>query len=264
MKIDVTLDDLRVRLSLVERIIKETDEKLALMPDGNLRIQHQGKSVTYYCARDNNGDRNGYIITDPGIISSLAQKSYLRKIRRSADQERKLILQLLKRYPDIKSEEVYSSLTDDRRSLVKPLVISDEEYARRWLEQPYKRKGFEDGAPLFTTIKGERVRSKAEVMIADRLFANNIPYRYECPVTVGNRVFHPDFTVLKVHTREVFYWEHCGAMDNQNYSDYAVDRFNKYAGNGILIGKNLIATFETGNCPLNSKTVDALIITHFK
>lgn len=264
MKIDKTLDDLKARLSFIERVIKEADEKLAGMPDGNLRIQRQGNSVTYYCARQSKGDRNGFIITDPAVINLLAGKSYYLKVKRSAEKEKRLITRMLNAYPRSKPEEIYKDLTEDRKNLIKPLALSDEEYAKRWLDQPYVRKGFEEGDPFFTSIKGERVRSKAEVMIADRLYANNVPYKYECPLMVGNRLFHPDFTVLKVRTREVFYWEHCGAMDKQNYSDYAVNRFNKYSRNGIVIGKNLIATFETGNCPLDSETVDQLINTHFK
>ncbi|MEE3440399.1 MAG: hypothetical protein VZR07_10670, partial [Ruminococcus sp.] len=52
----------------------------------------------------------------------------------------------------------------------------------------------------FETQRGEIVRSKSEVIIADALYYANIPYHYEKPIKVGDRVIYPDFTVLNVKT----------------------------------------------------------------
>ena len=263
MKTDKALQDLKNRLDFIDQILDYTDKQLAGLPAGNLRIQHHGNSLTYYCARSVNGDVNGYIITDQKLIMDLARKSYLRKIRQTALQEQKTIRQTLKNYPKIQIEDIYEGLRDDRKILIKPVALSDEEYVKQWLDKPYKKKGFKEGAPNFFTLKGERVRSKAETMIADRLNYYNIPYKYECPLLVDSEVMHPDFTVLRVRDRKVFYWEHCGMMDKEDYADYAVDRFNKYAKEGIILGKNLFATFETGRHPMDTGAVDKMIKAHF-
>lgn len=47
----------------------------------------------------------------------------------------------------------------------------------------------------YTTISGHKVRSKSEVIIANALYINQIPYRYECAVQIDNMVFYPDFTI---------------------------------------------------------------------
>ena len=264
MIINSTLKDLRCRLDYVARVIDYVNKKLVDMPAGSLKIKRQGNSVSYYCAISTKGIKNVITIKDAQLISALAQKSYLLKIKRSAEREYSLIRNLLDYYPDTIVEDIYDGLREDRKKLITPVAISDEEYARQWQEKSYKRKPFEEGDPNFLTLKGERVRSKSEQIIADRLNYNGIPYRYECPIRVGNRTFHPDFTVLRKRDRREFYWEHCGAMDRQNYSDYAVNRFNIYADNDILLGRDLFATFETGNCPLDTATVDKLINAHFK
>ena len=264
MKIDITLQDLNNRLSFVDQVLDYADKQLAQMPGGNLRIQHQGKSFTYYNSRTVKGDANGHIITDRKLISDLAQKRYLRKVRQSAMMEKEAIRQLLDNYPQMQIENIYDSFSEDRKNLIKPVALSDEKFTKQWLDKPYKKKGFREGDPNFLTLNGERVRSKAEAMMADRLKFYNIPYKYECPIVVDGEVFHPDFTVLRVRDRKVFYWEHCGLMDKEDYANYAVSKFNKYAKEGIILGKNLFATFETGRCPMDTGAIDSLINAHFK
>ncbi len=60
----------------------------------------------------------------------------------------------------------------------------------------------------YRTEKGELVRSKSEMNIANALFRTEIPYKYECPLTLNDgRVIYPDFTVLDVYNRRLVCWE---------------------------------------------------------
>lgn len=264
MKIEKTLKDLQSRLDYLDRVISYVDDKLNEMPEGNLKIKRQGNAVSYYCAKPAENDHNGYPLNDRNLIRSLAQKSYLRKIRRSAEQESNKIRRFLSGYPETFMENVYSGLSDDRKRLASPVALADQEYMQKWLEEPFVPKGFEDGDPVFVTLNDERVRSKSEQIIADRLKYYGIPYKYECPLQVGKILMHPDFTILRMSDRRQLYWEHCGAMDKKEYSDYAVDRFNKYSRAGIIPGKDLFATFETQMHPLVTQVADQFINAHFK
>ncbi len=268
MKIDKTLQDLQSRLNYVNQVVDYAEKQLKKSPPGRLRIQRQGQSLTYYCAGEIKGDKdhNGRRLdaSDKQIISDLAQKSYLRKVRQSALEEQRAIRKILDNYPKLQFENIYKDLRDDRKTLIRPVALSDEEYERQWLGKPYDKKGFSEGDPNFVTLKGERVRSKSEQIIADRLTYHNIPYKYECPIRLDIGVFHPDFTVLRLRDRKEIYWEHCGAMDKQSYADYAVNRFNVYARNNIILGKDLVATFETGMFPLDTEILDKFILAHFK
>lgn len=118
--------------------------------------------------------------------------------------------------------------------------------------------------PVYETINGERVRSKSEQLIADRLYFNGIPYIYEFPLIIGDMTFHPDFTILRMSDRRVLYYEHLGRMDDPGYSNKNTRRINIYSNNGIIMGDNLFISMETSLHPLDIRTVDRLIKTNFR
>ena len=61
----------------------------------------------------------------------------------------------------------------------------------------------------YSTEKGELVRSKSELLIADMYYSLGIPYKYEAGVKLrGGIVRYPDFTLLRVRDRKEFYHEH--------------------------------------------------------
>ena len=121
------------------------------------------------------------------------------------------------RYDENALLKLTSNLHPSRRKLIDPLVLSDEEYVNRWIGMPYEKKPFEEGLAMIYTNRGERVRSKSEKIIADQLLKEGIPYRYECPIQLGQTIIYPDFTVLNKKTHKEFYLEHFGMMDDQNY-----------------------------------------------
>ena len=50
-----------------------------------------------------------------------------------------------------------------------PVREADEEFIANWEKVQYQGKTFDDMAPELFTAKGERVRSKSELIIADIL-----------------------------------------------------------------------------------------------
>ena len=71
--------------------------------------------------------------------------------------------------------------------------------------------------------------------------------------------FHADFLCLNLRTRQEFYWEHCGKMDDPEYSSNLTARISEYLKKGIIPGKNLILSMETADIPLNTKDVERMI-----
>ena len=53
-------------------------------------------------------------------------------------------------------------------------------------------------------------------------------------------------------------------MDNPEYAESAIKKIETYGKNGIFLGKNLIATFESKNNPLNIKMINLLIEQNLK
>ena len=75
----------------------------------------------------------------------------------------------------------------------------------------------EDGL-IHRTESGDLVRSKSEVIIADKLFARGVDYAYEQPLTLPNgRTRYPDFTIVDPARGMTFYWEHLGLLDDPEY-----------------------------------------------
>ena len=177
----------------------------------------------------------------------------------------KAIKSLLANYHPEAIDEAYTKLHPGRRALVIPVREPDEEYIAAWLHHPYTGKPFEINSPEYYTASGARVRSKSEVIIADALARANIPYRYEYPTSIkGWGTLYPDFTCLDIRTREEIIWEHFGLMGDPDYAENAVQKITHYAASGYVLGKNLIATFESSTTPLSVKQAQGCIDALFK
>ncbi|MBR1796661.1 MAG: hypothetical protein IJ757_01395 [Clostridiales bacterium] len=253
------------RYDFICELINSIEQQISRLPEGKLRIQKQAKKVYYFNVQD--GSRgNGVLIRpeDKRLAKSLAQKTYLKKLLNVARYEQQHLKRFLDYYPKHTVEDVYYLQSKERQYLIKPIALSDDDYKEQWLNQPYKPKGFKEGLPVYLTNKGLRVRSKSEQIIAERLDINNIPYKYECPLVIGDVVFHPDFKILRMRDRKEIYYEHLGMMDDPDYARNNVFKLNTYALNGILPGDNLFTTMETRSAPLDTRILDRLIETQFK
>ena len=107
------------------------------------------------------------------------------------------------------------------------------------------------------------MRSKSEKIIADYYDRRGIPYRYEYPLALkdGRRLItrHPDFTVLNPRTRQVFYHEHFGRMDDPGYVMKMLERLDLYQSNGLYPGEKLLMTFESSSRPLAMPQLEQMI-----
>lgn len=108
------------------------------------------------------------------------------------------------------------------------------------------------------TVRGELVRSKSEVIIANALHYNNLEYVYEPELVLEGKVKRPDFKVIDDDTGEVWYWEHCGMMNNPKYRKRWEEKKAFYKKNGIEESKNLIVTYDE-NGTLDSQKVNQII-----
>lgn len=258
-------DNLINRQRYLSKIIDALTQRLSVMPCGKLRIDNNYNKTYYYLVQD--GETGNGIKIDPQdfkLITSLAQKAYYQKVLKSAQVEKNSIERFLSRYPNITFEDIPDSLTPDRRRLISPIVLPDEEYKQRWLQEAYEPMGFDEGDPYYQTQKGLRVRSKSEMLIAERLDAKGIPYKYEYPVELQYRTVHPDFKILRLSDRKELYYEHLGKMDDPAYAQKNVKKLREYALNGYTIGDNLFLTMETSVTPLDMRVVDKMIDEHFR
>ena len=260
MAVDIR-KDLETRYELLSRSINDIEKKIRLFPEGWVSIRSRNDRYYYYLSGYNSDDK---YLKDKEQIDTLLQKDYLKKVLRQAKRELSAIEKMSKLYPSTLAEDVFEQLSEGRKSHIKPINVYDDAYAQKWMEAPYKRKPFKKDMPEFYTTKGERVRSKSEIIIADRLRANGIPYRYECPLKVGKKIIHPDFTILRMSDRKILYHEHCGKMDDPKYIEDMLTRGKDYSLEDILLGDRLFYTFESDTTPLDVAMLDMLIKKHYR
>ena len=265
---------LEKRLAELQNLLftkKKTYEKA---PQGRIRISQNGGHPEYYLVTERGSLRGKYLPhSQKTLARQLAQKDYDARLIKLLQKEISALQNYMKQTCNGRAiPELYDSLCPARRSLITPAILTNEQYAARWQDVSWTGRPFASDAPYICTARGERVRSKSEVIIADTLFRYNIPYRYEFPITLkrsnsddirrdlGRSItLYPDFLCLNTRTRTEFYWEHFGLMDSTEYSNNAAGKLRLYTENGILSGRNLIITMETQTEPPSIKALEKLI-----
>lgn len=69
---------------------------------------------------------------------------------------------------------------------------------------------------IYSTQKGDMVRSKSEVIIANQLYHNGLKYTYEKDLEYAGGKLRPDFTVVTPNGK-IIYWEHLGLLGTEEY-----------------------------------------------
>lgn len=265
---------LEKRLVELQNLLFTKKKSYEKAPKGRIRISQNGGHPEYYLVTERGSLRGKYLPhSQKTLARQLAQKDYDARLIKLLQKEISALQNYMKQTSKGRAiSELYDSLCPARRSLITPAILTNEQYAARWQDVSWTGRPFASDAPYICTARGERVRSKSEVIIADTLFRYNIPYRYEFPITLkrinsadirrdfGRSVtLYPDFLCLNTRTRTEFYWEHFGLMDDPAYSNNAAGKLRLYTENGILSGRNLIITMETQTEPPSIKALEKLI-----
>lgn len=254
-------DAIKDRISSLDLLISRLRESLASRPAGKLYFSSQrGKTRFYHSV---SGKRRYYIgVDDKELLKKLSQKEYEQKRLEYALEEKSQLQKLLKTLPPSDPDIVLESIDERIRKYVKPDLSEDEAFARRWLDTEFEQH-WKTEYHRIETLRKDLVISKSEALIADRLFSEGVPYRYEQILRLGRgfkqMVFYPDFTILNKRTRKLFYWEHLGILGDRNYCQDNLTKLDTYARYGIIQGKNLILTYESEGKTLSMAYVMKMI-----
>lgn len=245
----------------LDTVITKIKRNRRKVPEGKIRIISTRGRTQYYLLSEKDKRVGTYIRKkDEDIAYAIAQKEYDQRVLEHAQEEKQRIIKFRKSILPIQIENIYPSINDARKPLIRPFRLTDDEYVSKWLSLQYEGLPFKENAPEFYSNKGERMRSKSEVIIANALAAHNVPYLYECPVELEDLgIVYPDFRILNVRKRKELFWEHFGLIDDREYRDDALVKIEKYHQSGFCQGDNFIYTMETIRKPLNVKYVELLI-----
>lgn len=106
-----------------------------------------------------------------------------------------------------------------------PVEVLVEERRKCFLEAGLIHR-CEDGTTL--------VRSKSELVIADKLFHRKVEFAYEQELQLDDGIVYPDFTISNPATGETYYWEHLGMLGDPVYAGRWEKKLARYRKNDIL------------------------------
>ena len=254
------------------RMIEErtqTDQQLAetlkrllqTCPAGRIQVTTAKGYPRYYWIKG--GQRKYLRKEDLATAKELMQKSYYKDLLDGTNKELKLLHFFLDRFDPQALNRIYEEMHEVRKRFVEPLILSDDQYARQWLEEQRQKAAERPNRfPLsenYQTLNGEFVRSKSEKIILDLLKYNNVLYVYEAPLVLTDGLVYPDITALNVRLRKTMYWEHFGMMDDPDYANDALQKTDRYERSGYFIGDQLIVSMESSKHPLGMKSIERLI-----
>ena len=244
--------ELEKRRRYLKNLISELKSWLKKCPNWSLRIS----KGSYYVVKKRK-DTTGTKTKDFKLIRILATRQYYRRVLKHAQVELKQIDKYLK----IKQiSTVFSDLREDRKKLVSPLETTVSEKVANWLKQRDVSLPIKNGQYGVRTKRGDFVRSKAEMKIADALYESNIPYKMDVEFCVDNFIsYWVDFQIINPNTGEIFYWEHLGMMDNPEYVSKNIKKLDFYASKGLYPCNNLILTFENNEYKLDERHIHRII-----
>ena len=246
------------RIHILERVIQGIERELPNMPEGRLNISKNPYARQFYQVLPSDAAaRRVYLhANEKELVRQLGQKDYLLELLKTSKRELDSIRAFLKQNLLFSSDQVYQNLNEARQSLVRPILVDNDTYADMWQKQPYEpNPGFPEHL-IYSTKRGELVRSKAESIFADMYFEMGIPYKYDYPIKLANKkTKYVDFALLNIWTRQTFYHEHLGRLDDPGYLLDNMQKLDQYREVGIFVGKNLILTHEIDGSPLNMKVI---------
>ena len=119
---------------------------------------------------------------------------------------------------------------------------------------------------IHRTRRGEPVRSKSEVIIADNLLSKSIEYTYERKLVGSDGMTrYPDFTI-EDESGVLYYWEHLGMLHEESYRKQWERKLEWYRSQGILPYEEgggekgmLIVTRDTEKGGISSEQIKKLI-----
>lgn len=241
-------------------IIKEDKNPQEGRIEGSVKAIKHGESYQYYLKGPKDAKYVYVKAIDREAVRKIVQMEYDKKVINAAEKEYKILTSLLNNYKEVTAEKIYESMAKGKQKLIVPVKLTDAEYIKKWREMEYEPLGFRENSPEYYSSRGERMRSKSEVIIANLLDKLNVEYKYEKPLKLRNiGIVHPDFTLLDVKARKEIFLEHLGMLDDQAYRNNAILKIRDYENSGFYVGDRLIVTEESVNCPIDVKNVERKI-----
>lgn len=249
---------------ILSKLISRFEREVKYLPEGGLcRKVIKGKPYLYHCTESETGTFvQSYISNeDNELKNALKRKRFIQCSLPYLRNNIKIIDAFLKKYRPYSPSEIIESLPKAYEGLDYCINYYDigENESSLWSKEDYVRNELYPDGKIHGTINGLKVRSKSEAIIAGLLEVNSIPFRYEAALYLGEKVYYPDFTILRPRDNKILYWEHFGMADDEEYSFSMNKKMTIYRKHGIVPWNQLITTYEVEKGSSDAQDIQSII-----
>ena len=255
-------EQIKTILNEVERTRSELEQELAALPEGELFIvRHENGEC--YCERlpkkgNRKKERRFGITGDKEKTRALVRKKYVKKAVKIAEKDIEVLTKALDNYTPFDEQSI---MTDFSRQhpRVAGYIYRDASELEEWAKNYERQKDFYDEDLTSVAGDGTLMRSRGEIVIAEKLRHYDIPYRYEASLGIPDLPYVPDFTIKRPRDGKIFYWEHFGDVNDREYmrrNDIKLDRYKEY---NIVPWDNLIITYDFRENGVNVPLIEGMI-----
>lgn len=250
-------------LAFYEKQLQKANKAFEACPNGRIaQVKRNGKQ-TFFQVDNVNGKRiRKSINKDVCKLSLLVQKEYLKEECKILENDVIALKKFLDKYEEPFYYNIVKKLPERIANLPKEYLFMAFQKSD-WQAQPYKQSTYMPEKKIHTTSHGLKVRSKSELLIAEKLYEHDIPFRYEQILTIKGTEFPPDFTI-RTDDDKIIYWEHCGLTNNKKYMSHHKWKMDIYEEAGIVPWKNLIVTYDSENGMLDLGIIESEIVNKVK
>lgn len=254
---------LQLKSQQLNEQIHELQNKLQTLPSGKL-VCCDNRDGTYKWYHSD-GHTKVYIPKkNRHLAEQLATKKYLTlQLEELLDEKKSIDFYLKHRHTPPDKATLLITEHPEYANLLAPYFTPTSQELKDWASKPFEHNPQFPEHLIHKSSSGHLVRSKSETLIDTLLYINQIPFRYESALYLGETVFYPDFTIRHPKTGETYYWEHFGLMDDAKYAKNSALKLQVYSAHGIIPTIHLITTYETKDHPLSSDFVEKIIQHYF-
>lgn len=238
------------------------EQGLSKCPDGMLvKEYHRGKIYLIHEVFRNKQRKRRSLTKDPQFVELLLRKAALLEEERCLRASLEVINNARKSIKDFDATDFIKRYSAQFENIDEEIFLKalHDPTSDAWASAPYDNMVWRSDEKIHVTSHGLKVRSKSELLIAEKLYEYDLPFRYEQLITLNDgNVLSPDFTIRKPNG-QFHYWEHNGLTNDKNYLDRQQTKTRLYAAANIVPWKNLIITYDDENGSIDLRQIESEI-----
>lgn len=234
--------------------------------------------VSYFSAKRLGNEKKKYLGNDrhPDVLN-VKRYRYAKEAAAIFDSNIKLLEKLIEGYIDTDYESINSRLPKTYQTELRTELKFNTGNrfrdnmpveALKWIEKLEKEKAkyppYKPEQLKHPAMDGTMMRSKSEVIIANIMLLAGIPFVYEVPIIIEDKMVLPDFRILSlVDLKSEIIIEHQGMMFVDEYVDKYIHSLKLYLRQTEWVpNENLFFTFDDAKETLNTRQVMSVLRNH--